>query len=136
MVDGAAVLLEREAARAVGHQALALRASDLGTEVGLRAHAEDAVGALALRRVAGHDGVAHGDRRDTLAHGLDDGAGLVPEDAGKETLGVLAAERVHVGVTESVAHHLDVRECGRECGRVKECSKECGRECGRECECG
>ena len=59
-----------------------------------------------MRRLARHDGVAHFDRGDALAHGLDDGAGLVPEDAGKEALRVLPAERVDVRVAQRVAHDL------------------------------
>lgn len=51
VVDGLAV--DGEASGAVGHYALPLRRPDGGAEVRLRALAEDALGLLALRRVAG-----------------------------------------------------------------------------------
>ena len=51
VVDGLAV--DGEASGAVGHHALPLRRPDGGAEVRLCALAEDALGLLALRRVAG-----------------------------------------------------------------------------------
>ena len=65
-----------------------------------------------MQHLAWHDGVAHFDRGDALAHGLDDGAGLVPEDAGEEALRVLPAERVDVGVAQRVAHNIDTDLAG------------------------
>lgn len=50
VVDGLAV--DGEASGPVGHHALPLRRPDGGTEVRLGALAEDALGLLALRRVA------------------------------------------------------------------------------------
>jgi hypothetical protein len=42
-----------------------------------------------------------------LSDGLDDGRGLVAEDAGKKALGVVAVQRVDVGVAQGVGDHLD-----------------------------
>ena len=86
----------REAGGAIGHDALTLGAADFGAQVGLGAHAEDAVGPLALRRVPGDDRVADRHRGDALADRLDDRRRLVAEDRREEALGVGPAERVDV----------------------------------------
>mmetsp|Transcript_38837 Transcript_38837/g.98569 ORF Transcript_38837/g.98569 Transcript_38837/m.98569 type:complete len:356 (+) Transcript_38837:211-1278(+) len=106
VIDRRAVLLEGEARGPVGHEAFALGAADLRAEVGLGAHAEDAVCALALRRVPRHNVVPRLHRSHALANGLDDGAGLVSQDAGEEALRIGTAERVDVGMAESVADNL------------------------------
>ena len=110
VVDDRAVALEGEAARAVGHHALALRPANLWAQIRLRAHAEDALRTLALRRVAGDDGVADCDGCDALAHALDDGGGLVAENAREQALRVGARESIHVCVAQCIADdaHADL----------------------------
>ena len=68
---------------------LYLGGPDFGAEVGLVALAEDALLALALRRVTRDDDVAGDDAAHALAHGLDDGRGLVAQDRGEEALGIM-----------------------------------------------
>ena len=54
------------------------------TEVRFWRSAEDAVGLVALRSIAGDDMIANLDGCDTLAHALDDGSGLVAQNGREE----------------------------------------------------
>lgn len=62
---------------------------------------------LALWRVAGNHDVAHLDGGDVLPDRLDDGRGLVSEDAGKESLRIVSVQRVNVRVAERIGDDLD-----------------------------
>ena len=84
VVDGLARGRVGEARSAVGHHALPLRRADRRAQIGLLRLAEDAVGLPALGRVAGDDMIASLDGCDTLAHALDDGAGLVAQNGREE----------------------------------------------------
>lgn len=103
VVNGRAILLECESGCAIRHDTLALCAADLWAQVGLRAHAEYAVGALALRCVSRDDVVSGFHGQDALSNRLDNGTGLMSQDGRKKALGILATERVDVCVTEGVA---------------------------------
>eukprot|EP01043_Picozoa_sp_COSAG02_P012465 COSAG02_NODE_481_length_21461_cov_43.885597_4_plen_327_part_00 len=92
---------------AVWHHALALCAADLRAQVGLRGLAEDAARLTALGRVARHDMVANRDGGNTLANALDDGAGLVAQNAWEEAFRVVAIESVNVSVAQRVRDDLD-----------------------------
>mmetsp|Transcript_24028 Transcript_24028/g.61353 ORF Transcript_24028/g.61353 Transcript_24028/m.61353 type:complete len:362 (+) Transcript_24028:330-1415(+) len=110
--DGTAVLLQREARRAVGHHALSLRAADLRAEVSLWRHTEDTITSLALRRVAGHDDIAHRDGCDALANRLHNSRGLVSKDRREEPLRVRTPKGVHIRVAECIADHLHAHLTG------------------------
>ena len=81
-------------------------------QVGLRAHAEDAVRLLALRRVARDDVVTRLHRRDPRADRLHDAARLMAEDRWEEALRVGALESVEVGVAHGVGHNLHAHLAG------------------------
>mmetsp|Transcript_18242 Transcript_18242/g.61524 ORF Transcript_18242/g.61524 Transcript_18242/m.61524 type:complete len:449 (+) Transcript_18242:303-1649(+) len=108
-------VLERKPRRAVGHHARALRAADLRAQVRLGRRAEDARRRAALGRVARHDAVADFQRRNARPHRLDDGAGLVPEDARELSFCVLPGPRVDVRVAERVGDdfHADLAKVRR-----------------------
>ena len=61
---------------------------------------------IALRRVTGDDDVSSPDTRHSVPHTLHHGCGLVAQDTGKETLGVVTVQGVDVRVTESIADDL------------------------------
>lgn len=100
MKDGLAVLGETRGA--VHHDSLTLRASDFGAKVGVFALAKHAVVLLALGSVAGDNGVADLDGRDSLSYALHDSGGFVPEDAREQTLWVVTVKSVDVGVAQRV----------------------------------
>ena len=71
---------------------------------------------IALRRVTGDDDVSSPDTRHSVPHTLHHGRGLVAQDTGKETLGVVTVQGVDVRVTESIADDLrDNITCGKHC---------------------
>lgn len=73
-------IFRREPGRPIRHQPLPLRRPNLRTQVTLTS-TKHTVPFLALRRVARDDDVTHLNRGDSLADALDDGCGLVTEDA-------------------------------------------------------
>ncbi len=96
----------REAARPVGHEALALGRADRLAEVRLAARAVRAL--AALRRVERDDVVALLQRAHPGPDVDDDAGALVPQDGREEALGILARERVRVGVADP--GRLDLHE--------------------------
>jgi len=103
MVDRLALIAE--AGGAVGHQTLALSGANRAAEVGLARLAE-----LALPAFGGIERnhvIADGNRRDALAHRLDDSAALVAEDAGEHALRILAGKRVRIGVAHTGGDDTD-----------------------------
>ena len=102
--------VEREAARAVGHQALALGRADLLAEVGLARQAELALPAFG--RVERDDVVVLGQRRHARADVDDDARALVAEDRREQALGVVAREREPVGVADAGRLDLDQHLAG------------------------
>src|SRR5690606_14233555 len=91
--------VDREAARAVRHQALALRDADLLTEVRLARLAEFALAAFGC--VERNDVIAGLDARDAGADFLDDSAAFMTENDRERALGVVARQRKRVGVTHA-----------------------------------
>lgn len=87
-------------------QLIYLGGADSGTKVSFPALAEDAVVLLALRGVARDHHIPHLDRRHAFAYRFHDGRGFVAEDGREQALGVVAVERVDVGVAESIGDHL------------------------------
>jgi hypothetical protein len=120
--------INREARSAVRHEALSLRASDLGAQVGLGGLAEDASGlpaipsrlhviasssctvrarVPALRCEAGNNLVTNLDRCHTRANGLHNSASLMPEDAREFSFGVLTRECIDIGMAQSIRKNLE-----------------------------
>src|ERR1700737_788451 len=105
-----ALALEREAAGAVRHHALALRHPDLLAEIGLAAEAVLAL--AAFRRVEGDDVIALLEAGDAGTDVDDDAGALMTEDGGKQPLGIGAGERVLVGVADARRLELDQHLAG------------------------
>ena len=80
----------------IGHQASALGRTDLDAEVGLARGAKEAF--LAFRSVERDHVVAGNNGGDACADGFDDSAAFVAEDDGEDAFGVVAVQRVGVGV--------------------------------------
>ena len=97
MVDHLAIH-SREARRAVGHHALALRTTHLRAEVRLGRLAVDAVPFTALWGVTRNDKVAGLVLSYALTDVVYDSCRLVAEDRGEFSLRVLSRLRVHVRV--------------------------------------
>jgi hypothetical protein len=101
---------EFEAAGAVGHHALALRRPDRGAEVGLLRQARLTLAAFG--RVKRDDVIADGHRGNAGTHFADDTSALVTEDRRKDAFGILAFERVGVGMADPSGHDLDQNLAG------------------------
>src|SRR5262249_38277651 len=100
------VALAAEAARAVGHQALALRRPDRGAEVGAPRQAGFAIAAFG--RVERDHMVAGLERRDARADLAHDAPPLMAEDGREQPRGIGARERI--GVSMADAGRLDLDE--------------------------
>src|SRR5258708_4226205 len=98
--------LVAEAARAIGHHALALGGADRGAEIGFLA--ETAFALAAFGRVKRNDMIARLDRYYAGAHLADDTGALMAQDRGKNSFAVEAVERVGIGMTD--ARRLDFDE--------------------------
>ena len=101
---------EREARRAVGHDALALRGADRGAQIGLARQARRA--GAAFRRVERDDVVALFDRGDARPDIDDDARALVTEDRRKQPFRVGAREGEFVGVANPGRLDLDQNFAG------------------------
>ncbi len=97
MVDRLAVIAE--AAGAVRHHAFTLGGAHRAAQVGFAGLAEFAL--TALGGIQRNHVIAHLNRGHTLAHRLDDAATLVAENAGEDTLAVLAGQGVGIGVANA-----------------------------------
>ncbi|KAG5729879.1 S-(hydroxymethyl)glutathione dehydrogenase, partial [Termitomyces sp. T112] len=94
----------REAGRAVGHQALALRRADRGAQVGL---AREAAFALAAFGRVERDHMVAGDNTgDARAHFAHDACALMTQNAGEDTFRIKAIERVGIGMANAGCHDL------------------------------
>jgi hypothetical protein len=94
-----------EAARAVGHQAAALRGADALTKV--RLAGETTVTFAAFRRVERDDVIARSERTHAGPYFHDYAGAFVPQDGGEETFGIIPREREEVGVTHARGLELD-----------------------------
>ena len=103
--------VDREAARAVGHQALALRRADLLAEVGLSRQAELALPALG-RVERDHVVAARAASSRPAPTSTHDAGAFVAEDRREEALRVVAREREPVGVADAGRLHLDQHLAG------------------------
>ncbi len=97
--------VEREAAGAVGHHALALRCANGGAEIGLARQAGFAL--PAFRRVERNDVIALLDARHARPDVDDDAGTLMTQDRRKETFRIRARTREFVGVTDTGRFDLD-----------------------------
>src|SRR4030095_3164655 len=86
--------LEREPARSVRHQSLALLVAQRDAQISFSAKTKLALSTF--WRVERYHVVAGRDRRHSRAHLLDDPGALVPEHGGKQALGIASRERVRV----------------------------------------
>mmetsp|Transcript_3536 Transcript_3536/g.8437 ORF Transcript_3536/g.8437 Transcript_3536/m.8437 type:complete len:365 (+) Transcript_3536:219-1313(+) len=102
----------------VRHDPLSLGASDLGAEVGLWTLAKDASRFAALGRVAWNHVVADFDAGNSLSDRLHNTAGLVSENAGEESFGVVAIESVDIGMAQGIRDnfHTNFAGLGRQHG--------------------
>ena len=102
--------VEREAAGAVGHHALALRRADRRAQVGLARQARLALPALG--RVQRNDVIALLQRRHAGADVDHDAGALVAEDRRKQALRIRARAREFVGVADAGRLDLDQHLAG------------------------
>jgi hypothetical protein len=105
VADPLAVVGVREARRAVRKQTLVLLLANRKAEVRPLVAAVDAL--AALRREERHDVVAGRERRDAVAHALDDAGALVPEHGRRVTRGVRSRGREEVGVADAAGDEPD-----------------------------
>jgi len=96
--------LEREAAAAVGHEALALGDADLLAEIGLAAEAVLAL--AAFRRVERDDMVALLQRLHLGSHVHHDAGAFMAEDRGKRALRIFTGQREPIGVAKPRGLHF------------------------------
>src|SRR5215831_3476444 len=97
--------VEREARGAVGHDALALRRTDGGAQIGLARQTRRAL--PAFRRIERNDVIALFHAGDARPHIDDDAGALVAEDGREQSFRIGAGERELVGVTDARGFHLD-----------------------------
>src|SRR5262249_28136951 len=97
--------VEREARGAVGHDALTLRRTDGGAQIGLARQTRRAL--PAFRRIERNDVVALLHARHTRPHIDHDAGALVAEDGREQPFRIGAGEREFIGVTDAGGLHLD-----------------------------